>query len=206
MLKELIYKNKTFRRFYEDIEIPYSQMRQWIEMVRLIPNARNQQALKYLIINDQDIKNQLFPTLKWAGYLKDWDGPEPGERPSAYIVIGIDRRISDNYIAHWTYVDLGIAIQTLLLAAVEDGYGGCVIVAMNKPKQREILQMPDFIDIQAVVALGKPKENVIWKDMQPGDNDIRYYRDEKGNHYVPKRPLSEILLNEWKEFKFIKNH
>ncbi len=206
MLKELVHKNKTYRRFYQEYIIPYSSMEEWIKMVRLVPTARNQQALKYLIVNDTEIKEQIFPTLKWAGYLKDWDGPAEGERPSAYIVIGIDQKISDNYIAHWTYVDLGIAIQTILLAAVEEGFGGCVIVAFNRKRLYEILKMPDYIDIKAVLALGKPKENVIWEDMKPGDRDIRYYRDDKGNHYVPKRPLSEILLNKWPEFEFIKNH
>ena len=205
MLKELVHKNKTYRRFYEDFEIPYSQMEEWIKLVRLVPTARNQQALKYLIINDTDLRQKIFPTLKWAGYLKDWDGPIPGERPSAYIVIGIDKNISDNYIAHWTYVDLGIAIQTILLAAAEQGLGGCVIVVFDKPRLYDILKMPENIDIKVVIALGKPKENVIWVDMEPGDTDIKYFRDEQGNHYVPKRPLNEILLNKWPNFEFIKN-
>ena len=205
MLKELVHKNKTYRRFYEDHHIPYELMEEWIGLVRLIPTARNQQALKYLIINDPQIREQIFPTLKWAGYLKDWDGPEKGERPSAYIVIGIDKNISDNYIAHWTYVDLGIAIQTILLAAAEHDLGGCVIVAFNRRTIYDVLKIPEHIDVKVILALGKPKENVIWKDMEPGDKDIRYYRDGLGNHYVPKRPLDEILMNKWPEFKFINN-
>jgi len=205
MLKEIILKNKTFRRFYQEHQIPYKLMEEWIKLVRLVPTARNQQALKYLIINDKSILEQIFPTLKWAGYLKDWDGPEQGQRPSAYIIIGIDRSISDNYIAHWTYVDLGIAIQTILLSAVENNLGGCVIVSFNKPKLNKILKIPKNIDIQSILAIGKPKEEVIWLDMEPGKNNIKYFRDEQGKHYVPKRPLEDILLNKWTDFKFIKN-
>ena len=205
MLKDLVLKNKTYRRFDESVQVPYSLIRQWIELVRLVPTARNQQALKYLILTDPELREQFFPTLKWAGYLKDWDGPKSGERPTAYIIIGIDNRISNNYIAHWTHIDLGIAIQTLLLAAVENDLGGCVIVFMDKKKQRQLLNIPDYIDIQAVLAIGKPIENVVWIDMKPGQTDYKYFRDEQGNHFVPKRPLSEILLNEWDDFKFINN-
>lgn len=205
MLKELVNKNKTFRRFYENYHIPYAQLEQWIQLVRLVPTARNQQALKYLIVNDPQIRQQIFPSLKWAGYLKDWDGPEEGERPSAYIIIGIDNKISDNYIAHWTYVDLGIAIQTLLLSAVENDLGGCVIVAFNRKELYETLKIPQYIDIKVVLALGKPKENVQWIDMKKGETNIKYYRDQQGNHYVPKRSMEEILLNLWSEFNFINN-
>ncbi len=205
MLKDLILKNKTYRRFYEDFNVPYDLIRQWIDLVRFVPTARNQQALKYLVITDPELRKELFPTLMWAGYLKDWPGPAEGERPTAYIVIGIDNRISDNYTAHWTMTDLGIAMQTLLLLAAENNLGGCVIVAMNKKKQREILHIPEYIDIQAVLAIGRPKENVIQFDMKPGENDIKYFRDEQGNHYVPKRPLEEVLMNTWEEFGFIRN-
>ena len=205
MLKELVNKNKTFRRFYENYHIPYAQLEQWIQLVRLVPTARNQQALKYLIVNDPQIRQQIFPSLKWAGYLKDWDGPEEGERPSAYIIIGIDNKISDNYIAHWTYVDLGIAIQTLLLSAVENDLGGCGIIAYKRKELYETLKIPQYIDIKVVLALGKPKENVQWIDMKKGETNIKYYRDQQGNHYVPKRSMEEILLNLWSEFNFINN-
>ncbi len=194
MIKDLVYKNKTYRRFYEDEQIDYQTLKDFIDLARLSPTARNQQALKYKIITDKQLRNELFSTLKWAGYLHDWDGPEEGERPSAYILIGIDNNISSKYIPQWTLTDLGIAMQTILLAAAEKGYGGCVIVAMDREKQRQLLDIPENIDIQAVIALGKPKENVIWTQMKKDDNDFRYWRDDKGNHYVPKRSLDDILL------------
>ena len=203
MLKDLILKNKTYRRFDESYQVPYSLLEQWIETLRFIPTARNQQALKYLIVTDPQLREKIFPHLAWAGYLKDWPGPEKGERPTAYIIISIDNKISDNYIAHWTLVDLGIAIQTILLSAAENDLGGCVIVAFNKKQLRNTLQIPDFLDLQAVLAIGKPVENIIQFTMDKNSSDIKYFRDENGNHYVPKRPLHEILLNKWDNFKHI---
>ena len=63
-----------------------------------------------------------FPLLGWAGALPDWDGPVPGERPSAYIVILCDLTLGKNKM--W---DDGITAQTIMLGAVEKGLGGCIL-------------------------------------------------------------------------------
>jgi hypothetical protein len=46
--------------------------------------------------------------------------------------------------------------------------------------------------------LGRPKETVLLEETGP-DGDIKYYRDEDGVHHVPKRPLEELILQEWGE-------
>ena len=44
-----------------------------------------------------------------------------------------------------------------------------------------------------IIALGKPDETVVLTELQPGQ-DFNYYRDENDVHYVPKRPLEEIII------------
>ena len=133
---------------------------------------------------------QVFPLLSWAGYLKNWPGPGAGERPAAYIVMLNDRNISTNY-----YCDDGIAAQSILLGAVEDGYGGCIIAAVQRPKLKELLQLDEHLDIIQVLALGKPKETVVLEDIQ--DNDHHYWRDANQVHHVPKRKLDELILHQY---------
>jgi nitroreductase len=160
----------------------------FIDNARLSPSARNQQALKYIISNEAEKNAIIFPSLAWAGYLPEWDGPEEGDRPSAYIIMLGDTTLSNNYF--W---DHGIAVQSILLSAVEKGYGGCIIASVKKEKLKRDLNIPDEFEVIQVIALGKPKESVVLEEM-PETGDIKYWRDEHHVHHVPKRSLSSIIL------------
>ncbi|MFL7792799.1 MAG: nitroreductase family protein, partial [Anaerolineae bacterium] len=124
----------------------------------------------------------------WAGYLKDWKGPEEGERPAAYIVILGDTEISQDFGC-----DHGIAAQSIMLGATEAGLGGCMLGTLDRDELRQVLQIPERYEILLVLALGKPKEQVVIEEVGP-DGDIRYWRDSEGVHHVPKRPFAEVIL------------
>ena len=129
-----------------------------------------------------------FSSLGWAAYLKDWPGPEPGERPAAYIVILGDRNISKEF-----GVDHGIAAQSILLGARDVGLAGCMLGSINRKELRSVLDLPAHLNILLVLALGKPKEEIVLEEVGP-DGNIRYWRDDKAVHHVPKRSLSEIII------------
>lgn len=84
MIKELVMKTRSCRRFKEEA-ISEELLRELVDLARLSASAANLQPLKYIISYKKEMNDIIFPKLKWAGYLKDWDGPEEGERPSAYI-------------------------------------------------------------------------------------------------------------------------
>jgi nitroreductase len=188
MLKDLIIRNRSYRRFYQEEPVSLEKLKEFIDMARLSASARNSQSLKYIISNDPSINGKIFPTLAWAGYLKDWPGPAEGERPSAYIIMLNDTSISTDY-----YCDDGIAAQSILLCATENGFGGCIIASVNRQELAEELNIPDTYKIIQVIALGKPKEKVVIEKIGK-DGDIRYWRDENQVHHVPKRALEEIIL------------
>ncbi|KPK85344.1 MAG: nitroreductase [Bacteroides sp. SM23_62_1] len=188
MLKDLILRNRSYRRFYEELPVTVDQLKEFIDMARLSASARNAQSLKYIISNDPAINRLIFPTLAWAGYLKDWPGPAEGERPSAYIIMLNDTTISTNY-----YCDDGIAAQSILLCATEKGFGGCIIASVNRDELARQLNIPDTYKIIQVLALGKSKEKVVIEEVGE-DGDIRYWRDEDQVHHVPKRALREIIV------------
>lgn len=186
---DLVKINRSYRRFDEQFEINRETLVELIELARYAASGRNAQPLKYFLSHDADLNEQIFSTLAWAGYLKDWHGPQKGEQPSAYIVVLHDRDISDNFLC-----DDGIAMQNILLGAVEKGLGGCIIRSINKHRLAAILNLADHFEIVDVVALGKPIENVVITNVG-NDGDIRYYRDGNGVHYVPKRSLDELIIN-----------
>jgi nitroreductase len=188
MLKDLVNKNRSYRRFYQDHKIPYDLLKELINLARLSPSGRNLQPLKYFLSADEQTNANIYSTLSWAAYLKDWAGPEEGEKPTAYIVILGDTQLTTNFMC-----DHGIVSQSILLGAVEKGLGGCIFASINKAKLKELIKLDDHLEILLVIALGKPKEIVIVEEVK--NNDIKYYRDEKQVHHVPKRSLDELILN-----------
>jgi nitroreductase len=188
MLRDLIIKNRSYRRFYQDVTVERATLRELVDLARLSASGSNLQALKFRLSCDADENAKVFACLGWAAYLKDWPGPAEGERPSGYIVILGDKEISQSF-----GVNPGIAAQSTLLGATEKGLGGCIIGSVDKPKLAQALEIPDRYEILLVLALGKPKETVVLETVGP-DGDIKYWRDSQGVHHVPKRPLDEIIL------------
>ncbi len=190
MIRDLIIKNRSYRRFDSTVKINFTQIRKWIELARFSASGRNMQPLKYVVCTDKNTNDKIFPNLGWAGFLTNWKGPAENERPVAYITVLHDKSLADNY-----YCDDGIAIQSILLGAVEDGFGGCIIGSVNKGKVAKILNLPDNLEILWLIALGKPAEECVLEDIK--NNDIEYWRDSNEIHHVPKRALSEIIYK-WK--------
>jgi nitroreductase len=189
MIHELVLRNRSYRRFDESIEISVNELENLVELARLSSSSRNLQPLKYILSNSAEGNKAIFSTLSWAGYFKDWPGPEEGERPSAYIVM-----LGDAKIAPAFSIDPGIAAQSILLGAVEKGYGGCIIGTINTDKLEKILKIPSYLEIVYVIAVGKPVEVVKIEDLG-ANGDIKYWRDENKVHHVPKRLLKDIIVS-----------
>ena len=187
MIRELIMKNRSYRRFDPSVKPEAEQIKKWVELARFSASGRNMQPLKFVVSTSEKINDLIFPNLGWAGYLKEWDAPAENERPAAYIAVLFDKSLAEKY-----YCDDGIAIQSILLGAVEDGFGGCIIGSFKKNKVAEILQLPKNLKILWLIALGKPAEKVVLETSEA--NNIKYWRDENDVHHVPKRPLEEIVF------------
>jgi nitroreductase len=188
MLKDLVFQNRSYRRFDETATISRETLKELVDLARLTASAANRQPLKYLLSWEPQKNALIFSHLAWAGYLKDWPGPAEGERPTAYIVMLIDTGISPA-----AEYDLGIAGQTILLGATEKGLGGCMIASIKKEVLKKALGIAEQYEIALVIALGKPIEKVLIEAVKTG-GDIRYWRDPQGGHHVPKRSLEEIII------------
>ena len=186
--RDLVLRNRSYRRFEESYPIPRDTLVELVALARCTASAANRQPLKYILSADRQTNDRIFPCLAWAAYLKDWDGPAPGQRPSAYIVILIDKTITEDW-----WCDDGIAAQTILLGAAEKGLAGCMIGSIQKERLQRELNIPDHLLIRLVLAIGKPAETIVLEDLEPG-GDIRYWRDKNDIHHVPKRKLEELIV------------
>lgn len=189
MIEDLIRKNRSCRRFYENQPVSEELLKQLVNLARLSASAANRQPLKYILSWETARNRLIFPALAWAGYLPDWPGPEPGERPAAYIIITGDTTITTNF-----WCDHGIAAQSILLGARQAGLAGCMIGAFDEKRLRSVLAIPEHLRIMLVIALGRPKEQIVIEEVGP-DGDIKYWRDDSGVHHVPKRRLEDIIVD-----------
>jgi nitroreductase len=216
MIKDLITKSRSYRRFFQEVAIDRRILRELVELATAetagltpaftrgvapartgranptcdgsSPSAANLQPLKYILCCEPEKNALIFQHLAWAGYLKDWPGPADGERPSAYIII-----LGDTEITRSFGCDHGIAAQSILLGAAEKGLGGCIIGTVKREELRRALALPARYEILLILALGKPKETVVIEPVGTG-GDIKYWRDNQSVHHVPKRSLDGIIL------------
>jgi nitroreductase len=188
MIKDLVQKSRSYRRFYQDVPVTREQLIQLVDIVRFAPTGANRQPLKFYVASDPKKTLFLFQNVTWAGQLKNWGGPPEGERPNGWILILGDKEMSQTF-----GFDPGIAAQTILLAATEMGLGGTMFSSVKKDIVKKEFAIPEKYEIILAIAIGKPKEKVVI-DTVGQDGATTYWREADGTHHVPKRKLEDVLL------------
>ncbi len=186
MFSELVKSARSFRNFDPSYKISDKTMRELIELCRYTPSTANSQSIKFAYANSESSCEKIFPMLGWAGYIKENKPPYDGNVPTAYILVCYDTAISNEL-----EIDAGICAQTIVLGAMDKGIGACMIGSFNKEKAAELFSLPENIKPRLFIALGRPAETVEIVDIKNGD--VKYYRDGKKVHIVPKRTTDELI-------------
>lgn len=189
--KELVLKNRSYRGFDHSRKVTREELLEMVDCARLSASSVNKQPLKYFLAYEPNVVDAIQPITKWGRALPEMVLPHPGKEPTAFIVICLDKTISDN---EKTFTrDMGIVAEAILLSAVDQGLGGCMIGNFSRSVLRETISLPEDLEPLLVVAIGKPEEEIVLTDL-PEDGSTAYYRDENDVHYVPKRKLEDIVL------------
>ena len=190
MLKDLLLASRSYRSFDESVKITRENLCDWVDHARFAPSSINLQMLKFRIVYKDEECTAVLPLTRWAGKLKDIKLPPVGHAPVAYVVICADTAVSP---AAATFAkDVGITAQTVMLAAAESGFGGCMIGGFSPEELKTVLKLSKNLVPQLVLALGKPDETVSLTDAAE-DGSVTYYR-ENGIHYVQKRALKDLVV------------
>ncbi len=182
---ETIRQRRTVRRF-KDKSIPEETLIKLVDAARLAPSAENIQPCEYIIVNDSQLKEEVFSCLKWAGYIRPEGNPPEGEKPASYIIVLINAVLRKK----GGEADAAAGIENILLTAWEEGIGGCWLGSINRKKIKKILRIPHHLRVNSVVALGYINEHPVAEELK---NSVEYWKDEKGVLHVPKRKLTEIV-------------
>ena len=179
---------RTCRRFHEDQPLAMTDLEWLVDCARVAPSAKNAQELRFALVGNGDTCKKLFALTRWAGALKDWGGPHPGERPTAFVAILMPQSGKE-----LTCIDVGIAAQTIQLAATNRGWGCCMIQSFDHQAAPALLSVPEGMKIALVLGLGVAKETRM-VDSMPESGATAYWRDAQGVHHVPKRSLDDLII------------
>ena len=192
MIKDLVQKNRSYRGYDESRKVTREELVNLVECARLAPSSVNMQPLRYYLIHTQEELDLLQPLTNWARALPELTLPHPGHCPTGFVVICQDTNLNPSIPRFQK--DIGIVAQTMLLAAVEMGLGGCMIGNYDAGKVKAALNLAENLAPVLIVAIGKPDETIVLTDVGP-NGETNYYRDENDVHYVPKRSLDDLIIN-----------
>jgi len=184
-LYDLIISRRSIRQF-KPKPISKDLLKDFVNAGRLAPSAANRQPLEFIVVDEEGCRNQVFPCLKWAGYIAPEGNPKPGQEPQAYVAVLVNTRVREKGF-EW---DVGAAVENMILAAWQSGIGSCWIVSVEKERVRELLMVPVHYKIDSVLALGYPAEAPVIEEMK---DSVKYWKDQEGRLHVPKRKLKDVI-------------
>jgi len=182
---DAIMQRRTIRKFKQD-KIDKDNLIKLVDCARMAAYGANLQPLKFAVIDNEAKMNEIFPSIKWAGYLED-GAPKENERPTAYIAVLGDKSLkaSDSY-----EVEAGAAVTTMMLAAEEMGLASCWLGAIKRDEIKAALALDENLSVVYLLALGYPMQKSESVEM---NGDIKYYLDGEVLK-VPKRSLDEVMV------------
>jgi nitroreductase len=184
-LYELIVSRRSIRQFRPAL-ISQEILRDVVNAGRLAPSAANRQPLEFIVVDEESKRKQLFPCLKWAGYIAPNGNPKPGQEPQAYVVVLVNTGIREKGFER----DSGAAIENMILAAWEKGIGSCWIISADKARVKTLFNVPASYKVDSVIAFGYPAEDPVIEDLE---DSVKYWKDEQGCLHVPKRKLADVI-------------
>lgn len=197
-LKDVMARRRSVRSFSQE-PVPREVLTEMVDAARVAASAANMQPLEYVVVDDPAVCAEIFPALKWAAYIAPAGNPPEGRRPTAYVAVCINQA----YISPvGPLYDVGASVMSLLLMGAARGVGSCWIKSVNYPRVKKILGLPEGLELDCVIALGYPDEEPAQVDLEPTDEGleaIKYWRDDSGRHFVPKRSLDRVM--NWQKYR-----
>ena len=191
MLADLVGKNRTCRSFDPDRKVTEEDLHYMMDCARLTASSQNRQGVRYIPILEEEEVQILHEETHLGALLPELHLPPEGMEPSAYIILCLDREITkgqSNFLK-----DIGIAAQTVTLAATERDLGACMIGNFSPKKVSERLGIPDGIEPNLIIAVGGCGETFVIEEIHAGES-TNYYRDADGVHHVPKLALEDVIV------------
>ena len=184
-VSEAIKKRRSIRKFKPN-PIPEDKIRLLLESARLAPSGTNTQPWRFVVIKDNDTKKKLQEAahnqrhigrapviIVCCADLKAFkEFPErvdelieSGALPERtrevfipYLSKGMDTVTKDALMVA-AAANVAIAVEHIVLQAVEIGLGTCWVRWYEDNKVKEILDIPEHVEVMALLPIGVPDED-----------------------------------------------
>ncbi len=190
MIRDLAEKSRSCRGYAPE-GVKKEALEALVDCARLCPSGGNLQALRYKLSWEENTNDAVLKATRWGAALPERHLPDPGKGARAYIVICLDTAaVADPGPA--MYCDVGIAAQTVCLAAAEKGLSTLMIMNFKRDGVAAALDIPERYRPLLVIALGVSAEKTVLEERKAGMP--AYWRDENDVHHVPKYALRDVII------------
>jgi len=137
-------------REYADQTVGDDLLDKVCEAARLAPSACNFQPWRFVVVKDAPRRAQLVKLIPG----------QPFVATAPVLIVCCGKRYPQNYNwmgDHLFLIDVGIAIEHLVLAARNEGLGTCWIGGFEDKAIKTLLEIPADHDVIMVLTLGYPR-------------------------------------------------
>jgi len=151
-VKETIKKRRAYRSLLQ-VEITTDLINDLAECAQITASCFNNQPWRYVFVYDKDVLMKMHEVLS--------SGNEWAKNASMIIVV-LGKKEDDCIIRDRVYYhfDIGMATSAMILRATELGLVAHPIAGYSPKKTREILGIPENIDVITLVIVGKHSDKI----------------------------------------------
>lgn len=169
-----VLETRTSIKKFKSDQIKEESIGKMINAAMLSPSWKNNTSYKFIIVDDQRIREKLGETIN-----NDTEDAQNAinDAPLTVVVVGNPSESGQINGKDFYLVDAAIAMEHFILAATNEGYGTCWMASFDENKIKNILGIPKEYKVIALTPIG--------------------VTEEAKNHYPMKPVDSHIYLNNW---------
>jgi nitroreductase len=176
IFSELIKERQSDRAFDSSKAVEKEKLERILEAGRLAPSACNAQPWKFVVVDDEELKNQVADctsskVLNMNHFAK--------QAPVHIIIVEESANFNSNFGGwakkkHFPHIDIGIAAAQICLAAAAEGLGTCIIGWFDERKLKKILGIPSGKRALLDIVLGYSTQKTRPKVRKSSEEVISY--------------------------------
>lgn len=173
-LLELFATRQSVRAYNASIPVEREKVLACIEAARIAPSACNAQPWKFIVVDDEDIKNKLadLTASKILGmnhFTKQAPVHVVVVREKANFSSTVGQVLKDK---EYPLVDIGIAVIQFCLQATVQGLGTCIMGWFNEKGVRNLLGIPRNKRVELIITVGYPATTEIRRKIRKETSEI----------------------------------